>query len=191
VNITGRVTKNTVALTVGLLTGSAYAYSAYQLKANFESQDAGLAGLVAVAMSGAIICLCLSFQVSVAADLGKLQEERQSLSMGLVFTFFLGVGNVLVLFLALPSAPGHAAPDWIIHTWGGTGCSAPIAIRRGLNEGELVFEIAGEFHPHRIVGRPTQNSVETDQGIYTLGLDGSMTTTEQGMENDRLTRCDR
>ena len=187
----GWLNRYSVAIISGLIVGSSYVYLASDRlgELNFDRTAAG----VAVGTAGTVICLFLLIEVGARnVNLGALQDEKGSLICGLMFTVFLGFIWVAQLFQGLQGHPAEDDPAaWIYREWGNAGdCSTRIDIQRGVDEQNMIFIVDGERHPHRIVGRPTQNSVETDQGIYTLHPDGSMTTTEQGMDNDRLTRCD-
>lgn len=188
----GRFNKYIMAGACGIAALIIYAVISLNRPGNPPFDSAAAAG-VTLATFGVIMCLFLGIDICrhSAADLGKLHEERTTLIGGLLYTFVLSIGAIYGYFRELQ----HAPPDgdssaWIYRTWGeARDCSTPITIRRGASERELIFDVGGGSYVHSIIGPPRQNVVQTDQGIYTLQPDGSMSTTEQGMENVRLMPC--
>jgi len=183
--------KYILALVAGLAAGGLYIYFSYKRLDRFEF-DGEAAALLAVATAGVVICLLLSFEIArhPAQDLGELKEERGSLIFGLIFAIFLGVNTSLNYFSDLSGPSATEPASWIYRSWGEPGdCGAPLTIRRGANNRELVVESAGESEVRTIEGQPTGDSVETESGIYTRHEDGTMTSTVNGMHETRFTPC--
>lgn len=150
----------------------------------------------ALLMASVVACLALILEISQhkADELGILKEERQSLIGYLSFSLLLSITAIVILFNRIPTA--HAAEDahaWFYHEWGTPpDCSNPFHVRPNPdNSQELFLEIGGERHVRQIIGQPTRDTVRTDLGTYRLLPDGGMTTSESGIQDPRLIRCDR
>jgi hypothetical protein len=133
-------------------------------------------------------------------DLGKLKSERVSLAIGLILVLIYLPISVVSSFIGLHKATAIAelqqstgeipAENWLYGTWGiNDDCTALVTIRPGSKPRSLDITAGGEHHPRQIEGISTERVVKTDRGEFQLRDDGTVTSTEQGWGNLRLSPC--
>lgn len=187
---TGRL-KYFLALAAGLAAAIFYFLESMKLNTKVEG---GAAALLFSAAAGAIICVCLAYDITchTQAENGKLHEERFSLVLALMFPTFFGVQSVIDAFGILEQQARREAASWITRKWGELGdCEvSTFIVEFGENERQLIFKIDDDKTIRRIiVGVPTTANIQTDRGIYRL-KNGIMTTTEDGFESKKFESCD-
>jgi hypothetical protein len=131
-------------------------------------------------------------------DLGDLNHEKNSIGLALVIVLIYFLLEISIAFTssegdtptksAPPSVTQNSAGDWIYNTWGARGdCAVATKISRGPRDDELTIGPTGDVR--KIIGEPTTDRVETNKGVFSRHPDGSMTSSEPGIENEKLIPC--
>jgi len=185
-----------VAILLGLVAGSLYVYFSWDSlnQLNFANTVAG----IAVGTIFATACAFLLWQISEPnVYLGVLQDERKTLLAGLTYTIVLSLIWLIQLFNGLPIFPTserQPPAEWLFHNWGiasdeGLDCETALILRRGRDDGHILFVTGSDAFHLQIADTPTHDMVATDEGTFTLKKDDTMRYDQ--MENKTFTRCDR
>lgn len=133
------------------------------------------------------------------SNLGDINHEKSSIGLALVVVFVYLLVEITVAFslLSADSSEKNTGPltetppeDWIYRDWGaGDNCTILTTITKGPASRELTISSGPARDVRQIVGNPTPNQVQTNAGVFVRHPDGSMTSSEAGMEGRKLIPC--